>query len=265
MSSFQQTLLIDTHGRRHARFVTRLREAGFELLTLPGPRAVPTPPSEGLLDALDAISLYSAILFTDEVALFLFREAAEAHGLTLDELPPAFHIDAGTEAPLTDGGLTALPIDADGDAVPPQLGFVENQYHLLLAGADPHTRLAQAFADAGARLNVVPLYGVHPPAPATIRAIDDRLVDGVIDCIVFFDADEVRRFSTMIPVFKQATILIAVAGLHLVAPVLTSGLRVDISPQSPCDDDAFADLIIQRLRDDDSGIDYNPGEHADLG
>ncbi|MBI5646292.1 MAG: uroporphyrinogen-III synthase [Ignavibacteriae bacterium] len=215
--------------------------------------------------ALDALGVYTAVLFTSVNAVRFFMARVRSLGVAPADVPPVYVVGEKTAAAAREEGLdiAGQPAQANGAALADALGDVSNQFFLQPGSQIARDDTARIIEARGGRLHSVVVYHTVSATPSDLRELDRLFVEGAIDCVAFFSPSAVRAFTTVIPDFKQATVLVAVIGQTTAAAALGSGLRVDIiAPEQT--GEAFAEAIAARL-DSEKKIELDPDLHMDIG
>jgi uroporphyrinogen-III synthase len=257
----QQKVLI-VSSTPYDAFAARLHDAGYATI---GVSTFEETDDWSAFDAaLEAVSVYTGIVIPDDGVMQFFVKRCEELQIIPSELPRMWCSSPGDVDIARQIGINAhtLPDAASAGHIADVFGSCNNQYFLLVTCMDRHEALVQEFSSRGGRLNVVPVMSMRTASHAQMLAVDDMLIGGEIDCIAFFGAGDIRRFTEMIPSFRQGTVLCAVPDLMTATTLMAAGLRADIVADVP-GQEAYAGSVIERLRSD-AGIEYNPGELTEL-
>ncbi len=235
MSGLDGKRVLVTRAREQADALGEaLRKRGAEPVLLPTIATEPVDPSEGLDDALRALTTYTWVVFTsvNGVRFFLDRRAA------LDDAPwPAgvrvAAVGSATERALTSRGLRvdAMPDEFRGDALPAALGDLSGRLVLLPRSNIGRLAIVDGLNNAGAEIHDLPVYRTVAanPDPAVLA----QLRQGV-DIITFTSPSTLRNFLVVLG--DEARQLLATAVVASIGPVTTEaaeaeGIHVDVQPQ----------------------------------
>jgi len=265
MADSKRTVLLTRPKGASEEFTSMLGKHGIEVLHFPMIEILPPKQWDEVDAALEAIAMYSEIVFTSANAVHFFFHRMKEQDIFSTSLPPCHAVGQKTAAALESHGISAhgIPDTASAADLAAALGDVSNQF-FLQPGSD---LLRAEFCDTveakGGRVKQVTVYRTVQPSQKEMLQLDQMLIEGSIDCIAFFSPSAVKNFIGMIPLFTQATILIATIGQTTAAAVLNSGLRVDIiAPEQTAESlaSAIAERIVSLQR-----IELDPDQFMDFG
>ncbi|MAT38314.1 MAG: hypothetical protein CL946_01780 [Ectothiorhodospiraceae bacterium] len=264
MTDFARIVLNTRPRNTSGEFEAALAKHDIETISFPMIELA-APSDWGEVDkAIEAIELYTAIIYTSANAVQFFLRRVQEVGRDITTLPDAIAIGDKTKEALNAFGLEGRVYDGveTGFDLANAIEDVSNQYFLQPASNIAKKELAERIQERGGKVNTVLAYETKLPSNSDLRAIDDRLIMGEIDCIAFWSPSAVNNFCKLIPEFKQATVLIAAIGQTTAAAVGANGLRIDVIADEPTGE-VFAQSIVDRLISDER-IQFNEGEQVDL-
>jgi uroporphyrinogen-III synthase len=263
-SYFKQIVLSTRPEAANDEFAAALKERGVGIMHMPT-IDIAEPESWTAFDkAADALDVYSGILFTSVNAVGSFVKRLGARGEGINDLPPVHAVGEKTADALKQLGIPVETMPASGGAaeLADALGDVDNQFYLHPTTDKARPELANIIQERGGKLNTVVVYRTVLPRYEDIRDVDEQLIMGEIDCVAFFSPSAARNFMSIIPGFKQATVLIATIGQTTAQAAMALGFRVDViaAEQNAI---SLANAIADRFTSNEI-IDFNDGEQVDL-
>ena len=203
-----RTVVITRALAQSQEFAAELERYGARVVACPTIEIV-EPESYALLDeALEHLYGYDWLVFTSTngVDFFMRRFAARGHDASeLDELhvcatgaatadrlrDARVHVDVVPTEFKAEGVFDALANYLGGRAALDRLNF------LIPRAAVARDYLPRALEEAGARVDVVPVYRTVAPQTTERARIEALLVGGAVDCITFTSASTVKNFAAL--------------------------------------------------------------------
>ena len=263
MSDFHRTILIPANETETTAFNDVISGAGHSLLHVPLQACGEPENWQAADEALDAIEVYHGIILPNPNAANGLLHRLRQRGISSGSLPTVYAVGPRTASTLAAEGIESVPVPenaspSDLDAI---VGEVSNQFVLFAGTAQPSRAFTGYIAERGGKMNNIAVYRLASLPHQRIVALDQKLIEGDVDCVAFFSPQMARSFTTVIPEFKQATILIAGIDQQTAAAVAGNGLRIDVISPQP-DQRSFARCIADHFNSD-MRIDLDPDLHMD--
>jgi uroporphyrinogen III methyltransferase/synthase len=240
-----RTIVITRARSQASEFAAELERLGARVISCPTIEIV-EPESYALLDeAIENLFGYDWLIFTsvNGVDYFLRRLKTLGHdSRELEELrvcaigeatavrlrEAEVHVDVVPEKFKAEGAYAAIESYLGGREGLYRLSF------LIPRAAVARDYLPDALEDAGARVDVVPVYRTVRPNTSERGRVDALLTGGAVDCITFTSSSTVANFAQLFDANDLSQLLedVAVACIgDITASTATEyGLRTDILP-----------------------------------
>ncbi len=242
---FNKRIVVTRTREQASELVAQLEENGAECLEYSTIHIEPVPDYSPLDAALADFSQYQWLLFTSLHAITYFFDHLYKSGLDSRHLAGVKIAAVGkaTAEVLLQYGLKAdlVPQRFTGEGLAEAL--LESQVGtgskiLLPRALRAGDVLPETLADAGAQVDVVPVYQNVPPAGRK-EELRDQLIEGDIDLLTFTSSSTVTNFLTMVDAKDDAElhrllnkVTIAAIGPITAETIVKNGLKVDIQPES---------------------------------
>ena len=178
--------------------VSRLTEAGAEIITLPMVRFVETADAAGLDGSIAALERFDWLIFTSANAVRFFLERCRILGRwPLPPGPLCAVVGQATRTALEAEGLHAafMPREPSAEALAAELAGVLAGKHVLVPRSDrAGDELVAALRAAGATVTPVVAYGTAMPESFDATALA-ALRDGGADAVAFFSPSAFHNFA----------------------------------------------------------------------
>jgi uroporphyrinogen-III synthase len=238
--------IVVTRAREQARpFAAGLEAEGATPVLFPTLRFAPMPDPAPLDDVLARLAAYDLLVFTSANGVRFFMERVEALGV---RVPPELRIAAvgpATAAALERRGLRAgcVPGVFTAERLAEALGDVAGRAVLLPQAEIARKTLADALADAGARVDAPAVYRTLPadPTPSERAALDAGA-----HVVTFASPSSARNFVALLG--DRARLLTETALVACIGPVTAAaadelGLRPGLVPETHTTDGLVSALI----------------------
>ncbi len=241
---FTKRIVVTRTREQASELVAKLEENGAECLEHSTIHIEPVPDYGPLEKALANINNYQWLLFTSLNAITYFFNYLYKHGFDSRHLAgiKIAVVGKATAKELLKYGLKAdlIPQRFTGEGLAEALlqSEVDTGSKILLPRALRASEvLPETLMDAGADVDVAPVYQNVPPAGRR-EELREQLLEGNIDLLTFTSSSTVTNFLTMVGTkdeteLKQllGKVKIAAIGPITAETIIKNGLKVDIQPE----------------------------------
>ncbi len=254
--------IVVTRARAQASdLVARLAADGADVFEFPVIRIKANPVDETYQDAIAQLSSFNWVVFTSANGVSCFFDAMESQGRDARAFGSAriAAIGSATAAELADRGIIAdaVPDEYVAEAVADVL--VESGIdgaRILLARAEmARNVLPERLQEAGAQVQVLPVYKTVADGAAQAADLVDRLREGQVDAITFTSSSTVRNLIDVVARAcpggrEEALGLLAGTALESIGPITSKTLRAQGLDPAAQADTYTIDGLIALLREE---------------
>ncbi len=241
---FGKRIVVTRTREQASELVSKLEENGAECLEYSTIDIQPVDDYSQLRQAFTHISSYQWILFTSINAVTCFFRQLQEAGMDSRHLagPNIAVVGRVTAEELRKYGICAdlVPEKFTGQGLARELlqAKIGKGSKILLPRALKASEvLPETLADAGAEVDIVPVYTNNPPQGAR-EELRQQLMDGAIDMVTFTSSSTVTNFLAMVEARDTAELIrlmskvsIAAIGPVTAETIAANGLQVDIQPE----------------------------------
>ncbi len=241
-----RTIIITRAREQAAEFIKELEREGARVISCPTIEIVEPESYAPLDEAIKNLYGYDWIIFTSANGVDRFIRRLSVHGLDVSEMDDlrvcaigdatavslreaSVHVDVVPQEFKAEGVFAALESYVGGSANLAGLNF------LLPCAAVARKYLPHALREAGARVDVVPVYRTVRPESTERGRIAALLAGGAIDCIAFTSSSTVTNFAALFDVTSLRELLdnihIACIGDITASTAAGLGLQTHIQPR----------------------------------
>ena len=251
MGDFTGTVLVTRAKEQAQEFTAMLATSKIRALHFPMIDIQPPDSWDDLDSAIQRFHEYDGLIFTSINAVHFFFTRLSGHDHAFAHLPLCYAVGERTKQAIEEKGgtCTFIPEKYNGSDLVKVIREVAGKKFLQPKSNIGREEIKTLVESAGGLVHQVNAYKTVIPSGVEIRKLESHLVEGWIDCIAFFSPSAVKNFASIIPQFKQATILVAAIGNTTAATAASQGIRVDIiAPEATSA--SMANAIISRLQSD---------------
>lgn len=251
MGDFKGTVLVTRPKEQAQEFTSLLVSSQIRALHFPMIDIQPPDSWNDLDNAITRFHEYDGLIFTSINAVHFFFTRIFEKDLASENLPLCYAVGERTKKAIEEkgGSCTFIPDKYNGTDLVKVIHEVAGKKFLQPKSNIGREEIKTLVESAGGLVHQVNAYKTVIPSNVEIQKLESHLIEGWIDCIAFFSPSAVKNFSTIIPEFKQATILVAAIGNTTAATAASLGIRVDIiAPEATSE--SMANAIISRIQSD---------------